>query len=254
MEIKNILEQFGLHGRKADVYLAALELGSGTVIDISKKASVKRTTCYDILQDLMRDGLISETVKGKKRLFVGEEPEKIQRQLKQKERLFSEILPQLQSIHNVRGSKPKIRFYEGKKGILDVYEDTLKYKTEILSFASEHVLKAFTLEEAKEYINKRKKNGIWEKIILPKISFMVEEFISKDAEQMRSSKLIDPQKYPFTIEINIYGHNKVALMSAKEEVGLIIEGAEIHNTMKLIFQLIWDLLPEVKKDSKTMLA
>ncbi|KKQ39044.1 MAG: hypothetical protein US57_C0022G0008 [Candidatus Moranbacteria bacterium GW2011_GWC2_37_73] len=35
-------------------------------------------------------------------------------------------------------------------------------------------------------------------------------------------------------------------MSAKEEIGLIIEGEEIHKTMKLIFQLIWDLLPEVK--------
>ncbi|EKD46863.1 MAG: hypothetical protein ACD_67C00036G0001 [uncultured bacterium] len=35
-------------------------------------------------------------------------------------------------------------------------------------------------------------------------------------------------------------------MSSKEEIGLIIEGAEIHNTMKLIFQLIWDLLPEIK--------
>jgi HTH-type transcriptional regulator, sugar sensing transcriptional regulator len=253
MEIKQSLEQFGLEGKRAEVYLAALELGSATVIDISRKAGIKRTTCYDVLQDLMRDGLVSETVKGKKRLFIGEEPEKIQRQLKHKERLFSEILPQLQSIHNVRGSKPKIRFYEGKKGILEVYEDTLKYKTEILSFASEHILKIFTMEDAMNYINKRKKNGIWEKIILPKTGFLMEEFISKDIEQLRSSKLIDPKKYPFSIEINVYGHNKVALMSAKEEIGIIIEGAEIHNTMKLIFQLIWGLLPEISKD-RTKLA
>jgi len=153
------LEQFGLNGRKADVYLAALELGSASVIDISKKASVKRTTCYDILQDLMRDGLISETVRGKKRLFVGEEPEKIQRQLKHKERLFSEILPQLQSIHNVRGSKPKIRFYEGKEGLKEVYGDTLKYNGEILGFASYDVVNTLGLDWADEYLKKRIKKG-----------------------------------------------------------------------------------------------
>lgn len=246
MEIKQILEQLGLEGKKADVYLAALELGSSSVIEISKKAGIKRTTCYDILMDLEKEGLISETSKGKKRLFVGEDPEKIQRNLKNKERLFSEILPQLQSIHNVRGAKPKIRFYEGKEGLREVYEDTLKYKTEILGFASDDIMKVLGMDWAMEYLAKRKKNGIWAKGIVPGTEMLKENFISKDLEQLRITKVIDHKKYPFSIEINIYGHQKVALMSAKEEIGLIIEGEEIHKTMKLIFQLVWDLLPETK--------
>ncbi len=246
MQIKQILEQLGLEGKKADVYLAALELGSSTVIDISKKAGIKRTTCYDILMDLEKEGLISETSKGKKRLFVGEDPEKIQRNLKNKERLFAEILPQLQSIHNVRGAKPKIRFYEGKEGLKEVYEDTLRYKTEILGFASDDIMKVLGMDWAMEYLAKRRKNGIWAKGIVPGTPLLREKFISKDLEQLRMTKVIDHKKYPFSIEINIYGHQKVALMSAKEEIGLIIEGQEIYNTMKLIFQLIWDLLPEVK--------
>lgn len=246
MDIKNTLEQFGLHGKKAVVYLSALELGSSSVIDIAKKAGIKRTTCYDILMDLEAEGLISETSKGKKRLFVGEDPEKIQRNLRNKERLFAEILPQLQSIHNVRGSKPKIRFYEGKDGLKEVYEDTLKYKTEIIGFASEDIIKVMGMNWSLEYLNKRIRNGIWAKAIIPGTEFISTKFLSKDPEQLRATKIIDPKKYPFTIEINVYGHNKVALMSAKEEIGLIIEGQEIHNTMKLIFQLIWDLLPEIK--------
>ncbi|HBI33948.1 MAG TPA: hypothetical protein DEA43_03970 [Candidatus Moranbacteria bacterium] len=246
MDIRQILEQLGLEGKKADAYLAALELGSSSVIEISKKAGIKRTTCYDILMDLEKEGLISETSKGKKRLFVGEDPEKIQRNLKNKERLFSEILPQLQSIHNVRGAKPKIRFYEGKEGLKEVYEDTLKYKTEILGFASDDIMKVLGMDWAMEYLAKRKKNGIWAKGIVPGTEMLKENFISKDLEQLRITKVIDHKKYPFSIEINVYGHQKVALMSAKEEIGLIIEGEEIHKTMKLIFQLIWDLLPEVK--------
>lgn len=246
MEIRQTLQQFGLNGKKADVYLAALELGSSSVIEISKKAGIKRTTCYDIMLDLINDGLISETSKGKKRLFIGEDPEKIQRNLKNKERLFSEILPQLQSIHNVRGAKPKIRFYEGKEGLKEVYEDTLKYSGEILGFASYDIVNLLGKEWADEYLKKRIKAGIYTKTIVPGQALLLKDFIEKDQEQRRSTKVIDPKKYPFSIEINIYGHQRIALMSSKEEVGLIIEGQEIYNTMKLIFELIWDLLPEIK--------
>lgn len=52
MTINKSLEQLGLVGKKADVYLASLELGSASVIEIAKKAGVKRTTCYDILFEL----------------------------------------------------------------------------------------------------------------------------------------------------------------------------------------------------------
>jgi len=35
-------------------------------------------------------------------------------------------------------------------------------------------------------------------------------------------------------------------MSSREETGIIIEGDEVYKTMKLIFELLWDNLPEVK--------
>ena len=246
MEIRQILEQFGLNGRKADVYLAALEMGSSTVIEIAKKAGIKRTTCYDILTDLIKEGMVSETVKGKKRLFVGEDPEKIQKDLQRREGLFAEILPQLKSIHNISGVKPKIRFYEGKEGLKEVYDDTLKYPGEILMFCSYDVVSVLGIDWTNDYLNRRVKKNIYAKAIIPGNELIVQNFINKDQQQRRSTKIIDPKKYPFSIEINIYGHQKIALMSSKEQMGIIIEGAEIFNTMKFIFEMAWDLLPEIK--------
>ena len=245
MEIKHILEQLGLKDKKADVYLAALELGSATVIEISKKASIKRTTCYDILMDLIKMGLVSETSKGKKRLFIGEDPEKILGDLENKEKLLSGILPQLKAVYNIKGVKPKIRFYEGKEGLREVYADTLKYSGEIAAFASEDVVRTLGREWADDYLKKRVKKNIRVRVILPKTEY-VSKIVGEDRESLRTSKLIDPQKYPFSIEINIYGHKKVALMSSCEETGIIIEGDEVYKTMKLIFELLWDNLPEVK--------
>jgi len=245
MDLDKSLEKLGLNGKKADVYLAALELGKARVIEIAKKAGVKRTTCYDILLDLERQGLIYETAKGKKRLFIGEDPEKIKKELVAKQKIFDEILPELQAVYNIKGTKPKIRFYEGKEGLREVYADTLKYSGELLSFASEDVLRVLGKDWADLYLKQRVKKEIHTRAIMPKTSG-IQEYAAKDREQLRMSKLIDPQKYPFSVEINIYGHQRVALMSSKEETGIIIEGAEIYKTMKLIFELVWDNLPEIK--------
>jgi HTH-type transcriptional regulator, sugar sensing transcriptional regulator len=247
MEIKDVLEQFGLVGKKADVYLAALELGSASAIDISKKAGIKRTTCYNVLLDLINEGLISQTSIGKKHLFAGEAPEKIQRQLQNKERLFSEILPQLKSIHNARGKKPKIRYYEGKEGLREVYEDTLNHGgKEILGFISYDVVNALGKEWMDGYVKRRVKKGVYGKAIAPSTKAIMDDYIKKDQEQRRSTKLISSEEFPFSIEINIYGYQHVALISSREEIGIIIEGQEIHNTLKLIFNLVWKLLPEIK--------
>lgn len=250
MEIKQVLEQFGLHGKKADVYLASLELGSSTVIAIAKKSGVKRTTCYDILMELEKEGLVSETAKGKKRLFIGEDPEKIKRDLANKERLFSEILPQLKSIHNVSGTKPKIRFYEGAEGVKEVYNDTLKYSGEFVAFGSEDVVKILGEHWTNDYLRRRVARGIRVRAILPRTEYLEKEIQGKDQEQLRATKLIDRKKYPFSIEIDIYGHSKIALLSSKELLGVIIESTEIYSTLKFIFEILWDTLPEIDKGRK----
>lgn len=247
MEIKSVLEQFGLTGKKADVYLASLELGSATVIEIAKKAGIKRTTGYDILMDLEKEGLVSETAKGKKRLFIGEDPEKIKRDLANKERLFSEILPQLKSIHNVSGAKPKIRFYEGIEGVKEVYNDTLKYGGEFVAFGSEDVVRILGEKWSMDYIKRRINKGIRVRAILPRTEYLEKEIQGKDQEQLRATKFIDKKKYPFSIEIDIYGHSKIALLSSKEMLGVIIESTEIYSTLKFIFEILWDTLPEVER-------
>lgn len=244
MELKQSLKQLDLADKKADVWLACLELGSATVIEIAKKANIKRTTAYDILLDLIQRGLVSETSKGKKRLFVGEDPEKIKKDLQRKEQMFSEVLPMLKSVYNVRGVKPKIRFYEGIEGLKETYSDTLKYTGEMLAFASEDVVKILGTDWTAAYIKKRVKNELRVRAIMPASVIISKDYYAKDPEHLRASKLIDPKKYPFSMEINIYGHSKVSLMSSKEQLGLVIESTEIYNTMKLIFELIWDTLQQ----------
>jgi HTH-type transcriptional regulator, sugar sensing transcriptional regulator len=197
--------------------------------------------------DLQRDGYISQAIQGKRRLFIGENPEKIKTNFERKEAAFQEILPLIKSIYNVKGTKPKIRFYEGTEGLKECYRDTLKYSGEILAIGgSDSVSNTLGTAWLLTYVKERVHKKIFAKAIVTDSQLTQKVFLSKDQEQLRISKTINPAKYPFSIEINIYGHQKVFFMSPKEQLGLIIEGQEIYRTMKSMFELIWDLLPEIK--------
>jgi len=243
MQLKQTLEKFGLSSRKADVYLATLEIGSGTVIEIAKKAGIKRTTGYNILLELIKQGFIIETVKQKKRLFIAEDPEKIKEEFSKKEAIFNELLPQLKSIYNVKGIKPKIRYYEGKEGLREAYNDALKYNDEILAFGSEDVRHVLGEDWIDSYIYRRVKKNISLRAILPQTEYVSGVLITQDKEHLRECKMVNASKYPFSIEVDAYGYQKVALISSKEEIAVIIESKEIYNTIKLIFELLWDNLP-----------
>jgi HTH-type transcriptional regulator, sugar sensing transcriptional regulator len=246
MNAKETLEEVGLFGKKADVYLATLELGGAPVTAISRKANIKRTTTYEILFELQKEGLISQTISKSKKIFFGEDPVKIKKDLERKKKLFDEILPQLKSIHNIKGSKPKILFYEGTDGMKELYEDTLKYSGELLALGSDDSVKMLGVEWVLSYIKRRVKKGIHCRTLAISSPVFDEHFMSKDQEQLRTTKYLNAKKYPFSIEINIYGHQKVFLLSAKDSIGVIIESFEIHNTLKAMFNMIWDSLPEIK--------
>jgi len=237
MEITEVLKQFGLKSKETTVYLSALELGTTTVSQIAKKARIKRTTVYDILDSLIAKGLIGQTQKGKKRYFYAEDPEKLHKLLEEKEEKLAEVMPLLKSIYNVSGTKPKIRYYEGKEGLKDVYRDTLIYKGEMQAFVSEDVLKYLGEEFMDEYFEKRIKNKIFVKVIGPDTA-EIKKYKAADKKGMKTTRIVDKKKYPFSIEMNIYG-NKVALMSFREEMGIIIESNEIAKNMIALFNLAW---------------
>lgn len=237
MQLNELLNQLGLDYKEDDVYLALLELGTASVHEIAIKAGIKRTTTYDVLDNLIKKGLVGQTQKGKKRLFYAEEPEKLNVLLWEKQSKLIEAMPLLKSLYNTAGSKPKIRYFEGKEGLKQVYRDTLNYQGELVAFITENIINDLGRDFAEEYIAKRKKANIAARVIAPDTTEH-REYKNKDKEFLKQTRLVPKDKFPFTIEMNIYG-NKIAFMSFKETLGIIIESNEIANNMKLLFELAW---------------
>lgn len=244
-ELQKELLATGLSENESAVYLSALELGETTVSRLAKKAGIKRTTAYLVLESLKEKGLISSLKKESASVFFAEDPKKLQSIIEERKEKIDKIMPQLLAFTNMIDKKPEIRYFDGDEGIKEVYRDSLKYpKSEILTWFAEnfssHFEEAFFVEE---YIPKRIKNKIWARAILPDNQF-IREWVKNDQSHFRKSKLISAEKYPISIELNIYGKNKVGIMSYEEEFAIIIESQKIHSSLKSIFEAMWNLLPE----------
>lgn len=136
MELKEILEEFGLSDKETKVYLSLLELGPSPARAVARSSGVNRGTAYDLLKKLVDEGLASFYRKGKHH-FAAEPPERLIEALEDKqkhlERLkgkVTEKLPQFKAMFVQQGGRPTIRVYEGFKGVKKILEDILNTLSE----------------------------------------------------------------------------------------------------------------------------
>lgn len=238
-----MLANLGFSSKESHVYLALLELGKGTVSTISRKGGINRTTGYDILDSLAAKGLVSISGKKPKQEYIAESPDKLatflQTKIEETETQLETaraLAPQLKSLHNV-SDRPKVRFYEGKDGLKQVYEDTLTATEPIRAYATVDDMHRALPNYFPQYYKRRAGKGIAIRAIVPHTP-AGEERAAHDKEEMRETALIPPDKYYFSPEINIYD-NKVMIASWRENLGIIIESAEIADAMKKIYELAW---------------
>jgi sugar-specific transcriptional regulator TrmB len=243
LSLKNTLASLGFSKKEVSVYVVLLELGKGTVTEISRGAEINRTTGYDILDRLVGYGLVSISGKEPKQEYVAESPNSIKEYLQTKKKQIEKqleetkaLLPQLKSLHNV-GDRPKVRFYEGATGLEQAYEDTLTSSETIRAYATVDDMHNALPEYFPKYYKRRAKKGIHSRAIIPN-TVIGEERATKDAEEDRETALIPSDQFYFSPEINIYD-NKVMVASWREKLGIIIESEEIADAMKKIYELAW---------------
>ena len=247
------LEQSGLTKNQALVYEALLKTGAAPAREILAAIPLKRGLAYKVLDELSGLGLVNKKDEpGKITVFEPAHPSKLKEIAETKEKqaqnaqiALDGILGQLSSDFNLSAGKPGVRFYEGVEGVKKVLLDTLTSnpdkKLYVLSgFASyADVLLDWN---TKHYAPLRKRLGIHEQVIVPNDARALELLKNYKANEITEFLFIDHNLFPFSTEINIY-NNKVSFVtfSAQFNVGIIVDNKEIHDTMRAIFALTWEL-------------
>jgi len=239
MLLDKIIENFNLDNKEALVYLSALELGRSKASDIAKKSNLNRITTYEILKRLRNRGIVSMTTYGKILTFQAIGPEKFIEKMERQVSLSKTLLPQLLILKGGEGSKPKIDFFDGVSGIKTIYDDTLFCKEKIIYdiVHPDNLLSTLGDDFSENYIKRRVRRKIDVRILIPEKNS--ENHTNDQDTKRREIRTFDDTRYKIPTEIMMYD-NKIALLSFKSKIGIIIEDVELAQSLKSIWNFIWD--------------
>jgi sugar-specific transcriptional regulator TrmB len=247
------LQKLGLNSKEASLYLVTLEMGEASPVStLAKKAGINRTTAYDILENLVKRGLVIASEHKGFRTYRAQPPDKLITHLKEEAERYmrlsqeaQKILPELATHYHALSDRPRIYFYEGEEGLVRVYEETLTSTEEIRAFANAQVNQDLLGWYFPQYYKRRAEKGIPIRGLL--MDNPVDRALHKiDKQHLRTSRIVPKSKLDFTPEVNFFD-NKIMIADWKEKLGIIIESREITKLFKQVFELAWEAAEKYEK-------
>lgn len=243
------LRSFGLEERTSRLYLALLELGEASILQLSKKSGVERTVIYYLLKDLRRLSLINEVYDKNNRVKL--QPASPKRLLQIAGDRYNQIktsLPELEALFHETHDQPRIRIFKGIEGVDELYDDLIntlrhlpKGQREMLTYTSMDMVAALPIRNQEAFRAKRVEHQIPIRVISNDTA-VAHEFIRIDAKQLRQTRLLPTGTPEFTATFVVYA-NKVAQYNMKGDIYvLLIENADLAATQRTMFELAWHAL------------
>lgn len=243
-ELIKSLEKLGLSEKESKIYIAGLELGKFSVVAISENTGIKRPTCYLILEDLKKKGLITTFPKAKKVLYVAEHPNNLLKSTESSFNLAKQLMPELQNLIGSGSQKPILKVYVGQKGIQNIFEEILSEGKDFYYIISvKDLVESVGQEFLDAWIEKRIAKG------MKSISVRIQEGETEkelygDAPGNLRTLRYAPNGFKMPYTIYIFG-NKVAFVSKNKELfGFIIESNDMAISMKALFDVVWGISKE----------
>lgn len=248
------LEKSGLSDKEALIYMCLLELGGAYPSRIAEYTGLNRSTVYMLLTQMGIKGLVNEIEKRNKLFYQVEPPSRLIRSAKMKLSLVQEeietaqrVLPDLEGLLST-ADKPKITYFEGIDGVLQIYESHINVSKpyEMVAWANASSLESFLPPKFfTEYRRTKERKGITTRGILPDTesdkSFIYRVYEGYKPDIIPVMRFIAKDKFPYNAEITVYGERCVSIVNLGKEklTGVIIEDPTIHGLMKMIFELSW---------------
>lgn len=226
-----VLEKLGLDRKEVKVYLALLQIGESSVLEVSRKAKLGRTHTYEILDSLIAKGLVSFVTENRSKKFRAAEPVKIMHQLKEKEAAFMEVLPRLNKMSQLKKNKePSVEVFRGTKGMKAMVSEIFEMKKDycILSADLRNTNLQFFLAH---FVKSLEKENIHERVLTKK-SF-------NSPKSKNSTMRFLPENYPFLATIIIYGDMVGTIVWSEPFLAIRIKSKELADTYRSCFEIMW---------------
>ncbi|GEM_PF-280034 len=235
-----ILQNLGLTGREAEVYLILLDTGSTTTGQIIKRSSLHKATVYSILQRLIDQGLVSYVIKDGIRYFEAADPDIFLNVLREMEENLLEILPELKKKKELAKQKQEAYILEGLKGLKTARDRSLKVLKkgeEILVLGASQVSNQALESYWENYHKRRVKAGIKARMLW---SETTKEW-GKDREKLPITDIkYLPKELETPADIDVFGNNVDIRVFTDKPFVFHMENKILADSFRNYFNLLWN--------------
>ncbi len=235
-DIDGALRAWGLNAKESKVYLTLLEFGEATATRLSESSGINRTTMYDLLFGLGRKGIVGAVRKGHILFFHASPPETLVSSFAKRLERVREAVPELKARMSIIGKRPTVDFYEGRGGLLRIYQDILATGKPVVSYGSFAISERASKHVTQDYRKQRIARNISTKVITDRSITKIPLFNDKKYHRLTEIYIDDSFK-SFPTWLYVYG-DKVAVISREKErvFGFIIESKSLAQAERFIFK------------------
>lgn len=256
MQLDKTLQKYGLEAKESQLYLALLELGKSTILELSKKTKIKRAGLYYTIQNLVNKGLVIEGKdKNQKRHWTAVDPDTLLAREDERHRLLSLVMPELRNLNNASTKKPRITYYPGKDGISKMdseiitrYAKTLPPEQRVaLEYANPKDIFAGTFVSAEGSVKNRLDNKVSLRIIAPRTPFNEKLAASQNLKDFRELRLADDLELDGVMYFMLGNRTIMYFLDENHDPGAImIESGRQTALHRFVFNQLWNQLEPPK--------
>lgn len=240
-----ILKQYWLSEREANVYITWLTLWSVPSSTIARHMEENRVTIYSILKELIKKWVFSCIIRNKVKYFSPVSPELLLKNLEHTYMSFKENMPQLLNIISNESNIPKLNYYEGREGIKNLYNETLKFKFPIYAFLSDSQIDPILEDYLNtKFINMRRNLKIHASVIVApweETENYIHAIWTKDP--LTSIKIAPPSLSGLQGETILFWERYIAcaLYGKKEMIWFLVESTQLYKSLYTLFNFVWSV-------------
>ncbi len=250
-EIHIQLETLGLTHQEALLYVSLVQNGDLRIHQLCHFTQIPRSSVYEVVNELVSLGLITEVVKDKYKVFqaypLSHLNHHIQEQVSNLNYL-SKSIPDIESkLASVKNSSPPqtaVRSYIGRNGARQIFWNSLKTNSTVYVYSefgrSQYLGNKFYTNFVEESTN----SDIQEKVLISPTKHAV-DLIVKDNGSSLSRTQISNIRY--SEDINVKGETLIydntyaqVYLSTSEIHGFEINDSNFIHTQRSIFEALWD--------------
>lgn len=239
------LAEIGLTDNEAKVYCAALSLGVSSILKIARASNIKRTTVYSVVESLKQKGLMRIEIKGLKKVYAAENPQKLEQVINERHSKLQQLIPQFSALYNLPSGENFIKYYEGVKAVQSVYEElliTVQPKDEYMVIANLDFWMKQDPDYFKKFIERRGKLNINIRLLLLDTD-LARHFKKFEKNYNEKIKFL-PKATSLTTNIVIIPQKIMFQHIVAPIAAIVVENKSFIQTHQELFEILWNMLPE----------